>query len=296
MEANHENMVDLFTGYQSTFRGSFESAEEHAEYQRLAMTVRSRTSRERYPWLGQFPRVREWVGERVFKMIESKDFLIKNRKFEDGVAFERTDIEDDQYGLYGTPIQGLGVAAAEWPNDMVYDVLKNGETAVGYDDQPLFSATHPNGDLAAISNLTAGGGTPWYLIADGHVMKPIIFQTRLQPEFQHISNPESDHVVKHDTFLFGIRIRGGAAPGMWQTAHKSMAVLNSTNFDAAYQAMMQIKNDENRSIGIRPTLLVVPPSLRAEALELIQVQRLASGASNRNYRAVDVHVTPLLAA
>ena len=47
-------------------------------------------------------------------------------------------------------------------------------------------------------------------------------------------------------------------------------------------------------MGINPTLLVVPPTLRETALELVKAERNAAGATNVNRNAVEVLVTPYL--
>ncbi|HEJ9874075.1 TPA: Mu-like prophage major head subunit gpT family protein, partial [Pseudomonas aeruginosa] len=51
-----------------------------------------------------------------------------------------------------------------------------------------------------------------------------------------------------------------------------------------------------KRLGIRPKLLVVPPSLRSQALEVVKAERNAAGATNINRDVVDVLVTPWLAA
>ena len=59
--------------------------------------------------------------------------------------------------------------------------------------------------------------------------------------------------------------------------------------------MMSIKSDEGRPLGVKPNLLVVGPSNRSAAQSLIEVQKLANGADNPNYKAVEVLVVPWLA-
>jgi phage major head subunit gpT-like protein len=42
-------------------------------------------------------------------------------------------------------------------------------------------------------------------------------------------------------------------------------------------------------------VLVVPPSLRAAAIEIVKNERLANGASNPNFGVVDMIVSPWVA-
>jgi len=57
---------------------------------------------------------------------------------------------------------------------------------------------------------------------------------------------------------------------------------------------MSLKADGGRPLGIKPTVLVVPPSLRAAAIEIVKNERLANGASNPNFGVVDLIVSPWL--
>ena len=39
-----------------------------------------RTPKKIYGWLGSFPRLREWIGDRVIRNLSVHDWRIKNRK------------------------------------------------------------------------------------------------------------------------------------------------------------------------------------------------------------------------
>lgn len=70
--------------------------------------------------------------------------------------------------------------------------------------------------------------------------------------------------------------------------------LNDANFNAAYDAMTAFKADGGRPLGIKPTLLVVPTTLRTQAAEVVQVARRADGSDNPNANIVEVLSTPWL--
>ena len=95
-----------------------------------------------------------------------------------------------------------------------------------------------------------------------------------------------------DEYRYGIRYRCNAGYGFWQLAYKSKAALDETNFNAAMAAMLATAADGGRPLGVRPTHLVVPPSLRADALALIEAKLGDQGKSNPNYKAVTVLVSP----
>jgi len=95
-------------------------------------------------------------------------------------------------------------------------------------------------------------------------------------------------------YRYGVDARGNVGYGFWQQAYASKDTLNATNFDAGVAAMMAFKSDEGRPLGIQPNLLVVGPSNRAAGKALIEAETLASGASNTNFKAVELYVCPWL--
>ena len=44
----------------------------------------------------------------------------------------------------------------------------------------------------------------WYVLATGGSLKPLILQMRKMPEFTAITDPNSEHVFKNRTFLYGV--------------------------------------------------------------------------------------------
>jgi phage major head subunit gpT-like protein len=88
--------------------------------------------------------------------------------------------------------------------------------------------------------------------------------------------------------------RDNAGFGLWQFAHASKDTLDATNYGAARAAMMSFKDDEGRPLGIRPTLLVVPPTLESAAREILLNERTAAGATNPWCGTAELLVAPWL--
>ena len=107
-----------------------------------------------------------------------------------------------------------------------------------------------------------------------------------------MTDGKDENVFMKDEYRYGVRARGNAGFGFWQMAYKSTQDLTPENFDAAYAAMTSQTADGGRPLGIRPTLLVVPPALRTAALDITKADRKASGATNVNAGLVDTLVTP----
>ncbi|MCK5772040.1 Mu-like prophage major head subunit gpT family protein [Algiphilus sp.] len=298
MILNAQNLRNLFVAYDAAFQLGFREAP--TDWNKIATEVPSVTAENHYAWLGQMPGLREWIGDRQIKQMASHDYRVKNKKFESTVGVGRDPIEDDTYGVYKPLMQEMGYGAATHPDELVFTLLKNGETELCYDGQPYFDADHPvgregEGGVVSVSNHGGGSGSPWYLLNTRRALKPLLFQKRRNYDFRSLNRLDDDHVFRTDEFVFGVDARVNAGFGFWQMAYLSKQTLNSANFNAAFAAMQSFKSDEGRPLNSTPSLLVCGPTLRDAALETVKAERNAAGATNVNRNAVDVLVTPWLA-
>jgi hypothetical protein len=60
------------------------------------MTVPSSSASETLGWLGQFPKMREWLGDRVINSLAMHGWTITNRRFE-------STVWDDKIGKHVDP-------------------------------------------------------------------------------------------------------------------------------------------------------------------------------------------------
>lgn len=297
MIINQQTLATVHTGFKASFQAGFAGAQ--IDYDQIVMEVRSQTSIEEYGWLGANTRFREWLGDRVIQNLALHDYSIKNKTFENTVSVPRDKIEDDQYSIYSPLMQQLGQDAKEHPSELVYALLKNGFAGKCYDGQFFFDTDHPvisaNGQETSVSNFQGGSGTPWFLLDVTRVMRPIILQKRKNYNFVAKTGDKDDNVFDRNEFVWGVDARLNVGFGLWQLAYASRETLDAASFNEAYADMQSLKGDNDRPLGIRPKLLVVPPSLRATALEVVKAERNAAGATNINRDVVDVLVTPWLA-
>jgi phage major head subunit gpT-like protein len=296
-------LAALRTSVRREFQTAYDGMRATTFWKDLAMLAPSSSTSNTYDWLGDFPDLREWVGDRVIKDMKENAYQIANKLYEGTVGIPRVNIEDDNVGTLTGRIRSMGESAARHPDKIIAALLQAGHTSLCYDGQYFFDIDHPvaanhdgTGAVTAVSNLQAGALTPWYLIDGSGEMKPLIFQERTKPEFDTMeSTTSSDLVFIKDQYLYGIRYRCNGGYGFWQKAFKSSAALTQANFNAAMAAMMSFKGDGGRPLGITPTHLVVPPALRADANAVINALLGPNGESNTNYQAVKVLVTPWLA-
>jgi phage major head subunit gpT-like protein len=288
---NRASLSALTTGFRTVFNDAFTAAP--SVYDRVAMVVPSTTAQEVYPWLGNTSQFREWLGDRVIQNLGTHQFTIRNRSFESTVGVDRDHIDDDQLGIYRPLIAQLGQSAKTHPDELVFALLKAGFAGLCYDGQYFFDTDHPVAG-GSVSNYQAGGGTPWFLLDCSRAIRPIIFQRRRDYTFVAMDQPSDEQVFSCKQIRYGVDARANAGYGLWQMAYASKADLTADNLEAAIAAMGSLKAENGKPLAIKPTLLVVPPTLGAAARKLIKAE-IVDGTTNTNRDVVEVLETPWLA-
>ena len=299
MIINRTNLETLFTGFNASFRMGLIGQQAMSDYAKIAMVTSSMTAAEVYPWLGKIPGMKEWIGERVVENLIQHAFEIRNKDYEDTIAVDRNQIEDDQFGVYNPMFQALGEAVAAHPDEMVFSLLKKGETTLCYDGQNFFDTDHPVRGVGVVSNLLSDGDTtkttPWYLLDLRRTYKPIVFQRRKTADtLVRLDREEDQNVFMRREFMYGVHCRDNAGFGLWQMSVKNKNTLDQTNFAAAYKALEELKGDEGRPLGLRGSHLLVPPALREEATKLMMNELGSNGETNTVKGWAEVIVSPWL--
>lgn len=298
------NKTAVLTALTAAFRKEFQNGLESVKpsYTAIAMTVPSNTATNTYAWLGKFPQMREWVGQRQIQKMSKEAMSLTNKKFEATVAVERTDIEDDQVGMYRPMMAAMGESAAALPDTLVWGLLKKGKTTECYDGQYFFDTDHPvfekadgTGQNTPAKNITTGTDNDvptWYVIDDTKTLKPLVFQSRTEPEFENKFDPaRSDKVFMEDQYLYGSRRRCVAGFGLWQLAHMAEKLtLNKANLQKILVAMRKVKANGGYNLNITPSLLVVPPELEETARELLEAEKI-NGTTNTFKGRLKLHVS-----
>lgn len=298
MIINGSNLSALFVAFSAAFRGVLGQAP--SQYATVATRVPSTTSSNEYGWLGQFPNMREWIGDRVINSLAAHGYAIRNRDFELTVGVRRNDIEDDNVGIYTPFFEELGRAAGAHPDQLAFGALKAGPQSLCYDGQNYFDTDHPvigaDGAMGTQANWdnNGGNGTPWYLLDCSRALKPLIFQVRRAPNLVSKDKPTDDNVFDRAEYVYGVDGRWNVGYGFWQLAFGSRKTLDETNLIAAWTAMCERLGDHGRPLGIKPTHLVVPPGLEWAARKLVHATTLANGADNVLKGMVEVISCPWL--
>lgn len=277
----------LFTGFKKNFEDG--KSEAPSQYTKIATVIQSTTKSNTYGWLGKFPSLRKWVGDRVINSMAAHGYNIVNDDYESTVGVDRNDIEDDEIGIYTPIFAEMGRAAAIHPDESVFALLGGGFTTACYDGQYFFDTDHPvypnadgTGTPVSTANVVVDGaytGEPWYVLDTKKALKPFIFQERKKPELVPMTKTDDEAVFTSKQFRYGVDCRDAAGYGFWQMAFANKRALTADNLWDCIEKMRQFKADGGRKLGITPTLLVVPPSLEKLATRLLE-RELDSNSSN----------------
>ncbi len=292
-------LAALNTALNSSFQAALSKQREESFWRDVATLVPSGSTSNTYGWLGDFPALREWIGDRVVRDMKAQGYTLDNKLYESTVGVKRTDIEDDNFGHYKPLAANMGHAAAEHPDLLLSQLIQAAQSTACYDGQNFLDTDHPvfpnvdgTGAAQTVANFKSGGGDAgplWMLLDTRKPLKPFIFQERTKPEFTAKTDPKSsDAVFDQDVFKYGIRYRCNAGFGFWQMAYGSTEELTAETFNAARLAMRKFTADGGRPLGITPNVIVVPPELEAQAEALFDTPTLPTGGANPLHKKVRV--------
>jgi phage major head subunit gpT-like protein len=305
---NSATLNALRVGFNKAFEEG--KAKAQPQYKAVATVVPSSAKSNTYGWLGQWPRFREWVGDRVLNSMKEHSYAITNKDFESTVAVDRNDIEDDTIGVYSPMFNEMGYASDVFPDELVFPLLNAGFTNLCYDGQYFFDTDHPvnskvdgTGANTSVSNaiIDAGyTGQPWFLLDVSRSLKPLIYQDRKKPQFVAMDNPNDERVFTNKEFRYGVDLRANAGYGFWQMAVGVKKALGYQTLWDAIGMMKGFKADGGRPLGLGKgkLLLVVPSSMEQLALQLKERENINDGTgatvSNELRNKFDVLVADFL--
>ncbi|MEG2173139.1 MAG: Mu-like prophage major head subunit gpT family protein [Desulfovibrionaceae bacterium] len=294
MIITNANLSNLFIAYNAAFKQGLGMAV--SQYEKVSMTIPSGTSANIYPWLGNLPSMRKWVGDRIIKNLKAHDYTIKNEPFEVTVSVERDTIEDDQYGIYTPMFQDLGSQTVIHPNQLVFDQLKHGHERTCYDGQYFFDTDHPVADKSVSNTLipSQDPSVPWYLLCTTRPVRPVIFQRRRPYTLTRMDRPDDEQSFMRGAYLYGVDARVNVGYGLWQLAVRSTKVLDNASYAEARALMSSYVNDEGNPLGLVPNMLVVPSALESAARKVVVSALTTGGATNEWAGSAELLVSPWL--
>jgi len=135
-----ETSIGFKTIFQQTFNDTGGGAKDHATL------VNSANLSEKYVWLGNFPNVTEWVGDRDVKTLTDFGYSIVNKPFEQTITVSLDDIKYDRIGVHTAAIAQLGQNAKLFGAELVASVIIDGHAKPCYDGKNFFAVDHLVGE------------------------------------------------------------------------------------------------------------------------------------------------------
>lgn len=139
-------------------------AGEASYVNRYAMKIASSQEVENYAWLGQVPKMREWVGGRQPKGLREQVFSITNKDHEATLEVLIKDLRRERFGQLTVRIAELARRTLTYPATLMTTLIAAGESTICYDGQYFFDTDHSEGDSGSqdndITQACATGTTP----------------------------------------------------------------------------------------------------------------------------------------
>ena len=294
-------LTALFTGFKTEFEQGKSEAEP--QFNKIASVIKSTSASNTYGWLGKFPSLAKWIGDRNIQSMKSQAYTITNDDYESTVGVDRNDIEDDNLGVYSPIFKEMGNAAAIHPDEMIFPLLAAGFTTLCYDGQNYFDVDHPvypkaDGTGVAVSTANmaedvAYEGEAWYVLDTSKALKPLIFQERKKPNLLAMTKMDDEAVFTRKEYRYGVDCRDAAGFGFWQLAFANKRALTPDNLWDSIEKMRSFKADGGRKLGIKPTMLVVPASMEKQATRMLE-REMESNSSNELKGRVELLVADYL--
>lgn len=140
MLINKSTISAVFINLKTEFNKAFTEAQ--VVWPKIAMRVPSGSGQNNYAWLSNFPKMREWVGEKNIRAFTAYQYIVENKDWEATVEVDRNDLQDDNLGIYLPQAQMAGWSAAQLPDEIVAALVNGAFTAECYDGQYFCDTDH----------------------------------------------------------------------------------------------------------------------------------------------------------
>lgn len=141
---------------QGRFVQAYEQGMSESLVMALGMMFASDQESETYRWLGQVPKVREWIGARSVQTLLTRGLTIINKKFESSLRVDLDDLRRDKTGQIMLRLGELALAAGAYHwFDLLTTLTLNGTSAtsgLAYDGQYFFDTDHAEGSSGSQKN------------------------------------------------------------------------------------------------------------------------------------------------
>jgi phage major head subunit gpT-like protein len=205
---------------------------------------------EQYPFLGQNPRMREWLGGRQAKGLRSSSLTITNKHYEATLEIALRDLRRDKTPQLAARISEFADEGdAHW-GTLVSTLIQNGPSTACYDGQYFFDTDHSEGDSGTQDNDITVDISTLPGAVHGVVTAPSVeeMQQSIVKGIAQILSFKDDRGRPMNTnarsFLVTVPV------GLWVTATAAVAALTT--------AAMQMNINPNVLAGIKVDVQMMP--------------------------------------
>jgi phage major head subunit gpT-like protein len=125
----------------------------------LGVKMPSNQETETYKFLGQFPVMREWIGNRQAKGLPPYEYTLRNKLYEATIEVDKNDFKFDKSGQIQMKMADAGRRAAQHWESLITTLIETLST--GYDGVNFFATTHTlGGDSGTMKNDLAAAEVP----------------------------------------------------------------------------------------------------------------------------------------
>jgi phage major head subunit gpT-like protein len=293
---NSTNLRTIYTAFNSAFKGAFALAKPM--WQQIAMMVPSTTGTEEYGWLGMTTKYREWLGERVYQNLKLHGYTIKNKTFESTVEVPRDSDRRRQYGLFTPLMAQMGQDAALHPDELIFTLAARGLHDHVLRRPVLLRRRSPGGPAGPGSQreqLRRRRRQP--VVPAGHQQDHQADDFPEAPRLQLRGEDQldDDNVFERNEFVFGSDARVNVGFGLWQLAYASKQALDVDGLLGRLCRDVGLQGRQRQAAERQADICLVGPSNWKAALDIVQAERLANGASNTMQNTTRVVLCPWLA-
>jgi len=178
----------LVPGIRGEFFAAYARRSQDAVYPQIATVLRGDSHYLDFAWLGNVPRLREWVGPRQLRaLMTGENYRVFTKTFEGSLAIPRAAIEDQQLEMIMPRVRDLASEAVRHREEWVVLTLAQGTSLNTFDGQPLLAnrggannnlTNQPLGTdslqqaISAMMQFTDEQGTPFGVIPDTLLVGP----------------------------------------------------------------------------------------------------------------------------
>jgi phage major head subunit gpT-like protein len=160
----YDNSALTERGILGIFFDSLEASFDRMWASRVGLLIPADAESQTHRWIGQTPKMREWLGGLLAKGLNDTGITIVNRDFEASMEISAHDHRRDKTGGIQRRVGELAAQANDHWCQLLIDVCLEG-APTAYDGLSLFHSAHTFGDMTAFDNDLEVGTIPALQVA-----------------------------------------------------------------------------------------------------------------------------------